>query len=137
VRFSFAGSRQQPIDRAPLTNQEVYNAATVAPHGPTVRWTYTVPTGRKALLQSAYVKLMRQVAAAPVGYAQAYIVYQTTGIIISASINTNVIGDGSQLAIGQSITMLAGEEIHAGSDDASTGGSFRYLISANLLEYDA
>src|SRR5574341_10171 len=136
MRFAFAGARPQPIDRNSIARVQNYDATAVAPHGLTTRWTYTVPTGKKAAVRSLWVAFIRQAVAAPAGEVWA-IIGSGAGEPIWLFQNDNTAGATKSAAIGNAFELVAGETINGQTADASTGGNHRYSITAYLLEFDA
>ena len=136
---SFA--RTNWYDRNPLTVVKTFGTPLggIAPHAVTERWVYTVPTGRKAYVESASVISMRDAAAAPAGAVTDYIVYNTapsTQLALIQYLN-NTVGHSMSMGIGQSVTMLEGDTLKGYTTDASTGGTCTHFINAKLTEFAA
>ncbi len=127
-------------ERNPLTIGLAYLAGGVAPHAATTRFTYTVPASRAAILSDVFFSVMRDAAAAPVGLVSARLVLTTltsgSPWLIEVSFIGNTVGDMTQNMLAPALYLRAGETIAAISDDASTGGSARYLLNAALTEFD-
>lgn len=123
----------------PTLSLQSYNAAAIAPHVATVRWTYTVPAARFAVVEFLHVSLTRQTAAAPVGEAIAAIGIIPSGgalsRILQVVIFTNAVGDKDHAEWGGRILLAAGDALEGRTIDTSTGGTFRYLVSARISEY--
>src|SRR5688572_27707461 len=73
------GARPTYVDRNPVNQSKVYNTAAVAPHGDTQRWVYTVPSGKKARINTVFTRWSRVTAGAPVGNVIAYIQQTPSG----------------------------------------------------------
>lgn len=140
-QFNGPTARPQPGDRNPITSANQYFAAGVAPHGPTARINYTVPAGKKAILNYVSVEMLRATAAAPVGLWMAYTRVTPISLNNSRPVNlqalTNGVGDRLNFSLGCNQVLLATEVFDAVSQDASTGGTVNYSISYGATEYDA
>tara|TARA_Y100000310_G_scaffold328199_1_gene395908 strand:- start:240 stop:665 length:426 start_codon:yes stop_codon:yes gene_type:complete len=127
------------FDRAPATIQEYYAGATVAPAGFTVRWTYTVPASKLALINQANILLLRDGVASPVGRTELGIEWPTGGtypkLLFVTSLD-NVVGDSHQQAIGQAGFMVAAQAVRGYTSDPSTGGTNFFILSATFTEFD-
>ncbi len=130
-------ARAYPQDRNPLTINQLYSA-TVAPHGVTTRWTYTVPASRKAQMESVLARILRITAAAPVAYADADVaVGNVLSYIAIADLMTNNVGDRISVNLGAAAFLQAGEFVVGRTQDASTGGTISYVASLKATEFDA
>lgn len=137
MRFSFAGARPEPVDRNPGSNQPLwYGPTTIAPHATTQRFTYNVPSGKKVQVCNVAVSMLRVTAAAPVGLWEAYVT-GTNGLVYLQSLK-NAIGDSEHGEVGTGIFyQVGGPSVSAYTRDQSTGGTVRYSISAEIVEFDA
>ena len=128
-------------DRNPSIQVKNYSAAGVAPHTSTLRWSYTVPSGKKAFLELADIEVVRATAATTVGMVSAGITYTPSGgsevNVIVVEIRTNGVGDRAGKTVGQAFVMSAGDSIKAYTTDTSTGGTIDYTMSAKITEFDA
>jgi hypothetical protein len=128
-------------DRNPITTLYVYSAAGVAPHTTTPRWTYTVPSGKKAMIEFLHVRILRSAAATTAGKVTAAISITPSGgpsaDIMVANILTNNVGDREALVSGATLTLLAGDKIAGYTSDASTGGTIDYVLACKATEFDA
>lgn len=134
-------ARPTYYDRNPVAKAFTYDAAAVAPHAQTTRWTYTVPAGKKAQLQTSTFMLERDAAAAPAGYTRSQIVYTPSGggnfaIYVVEFVNAGVDANRSS-NIGLGMTLLAGDQLISQTQDGSTGGSVAYVVGSTLQEFDA
>lgn len=139
----FLASQQmyQWYDRNPVSQGKSYSATGVAPHADTQRWTYTVPNGKKVMLETSLAQVVRITAAAPVGLAKAAVNLTplsvtsvfTTGVFH----NKNGVGDSENAFMGCGAQLQAGEIIEARTQDGSTGGTMLYNIQVKLTEFDA
>jgi len=135
-----AVARPHWYDRNPSNIWRQY-AATLGPHSSTQRWSYTVPAGKKALVEFSIACLLRVTAASTVGEAYAYVYYTpsggTGGSLFEVRLLTNGIGDGKSLIVGQGIMMFAGDQLLGFTGDGSTGGTIEYVIAVKITEFDA
>jgi hypothetical protein len=129
-------------DRAPTMSNKNYQAA-VGPHGATSRFTYTVPAGKKAIVEILSVRLQRETVASPAATASIYITYTPSGGSASVAVicvlysTKNAIGDLDKDDLGTTFTMNAGDAIECRSSDGSTGGTISYMAFAKVTEYEA
>lgn len=129
-------------DRNPSTVCKHYIAAAKAPHTIEVRWTYTVPTGKKAMLEFAETQIFRDAAASTVGIASCDIAMLGDGVtcdmtLLRSMVHTNNVGDHMNNSTGGPILLLEGFKIFASTYDSSTGGTMKYKVNAKLTEFDA
>ena len=134
-----AGYRRDWIDRNAVSVCKAYENLGLAPHGMTLRWTYTVTAGKKAILTYLFASLTRMTVAAPVGQAIVYIsaIINGTGINpFSLPMMSNVVGENRQIVIPQCFLMYGADQISAYTFDTSTGGQCAYSVSAQFIEFD-
>lgn len=130
-------SLNQWFDRNPLEVNLSYNSANVAPHASTIRSTYTVPVGRKFLIDTARVLAMVETVATGRGRPGIYVQLSSNLYVVFALLLTNLVGDSKNEIIGSGITLLAGDTVSLITSDNSTGGSLTYVGSLHGVEYDA
>ena len=130
-----------PRERAPLMVTALYVAGAVAPHAATSRWSYTVPAGKKARVEWVYAGLIQDAVATAAGYAEASVRYTPSGGTVTRltdAIKINLaLGSEGHVGAGLDLMMLAGDNLNAITNDANTGGTILYLVSAKVTEYDA
>jgi hypothetical protein len=128
-------------DRNPLTKGLIYSANLVAPHADTVRWTYTVPAGKKALIEQAQVAVLRSGAATAVAVVRAYVQATTLDVgtsILAYAAHHNIAANVQDGQVAGGTIMLAANQVLEGkTDDPSTGGTNTFMVSAKLTEFDA
>lgn len=132
-------ARPSWYDRTPTGRGQLYNA-TIAPAGTTVRWTYTVPTAKKALVDVVTMQATRQTAAAPIGEAAALIEVTSLDASVARLIQSlfnNTVGAAANGNFAAAIPMQAGETLIGKTYDFSTGGTVNYNVAAHLVEFDA
>ncbi len=132
-----SGQRANLFDRNPLTIQGTYDTTGIAPHTVTTRWTYTVPSNRKALIAWTDMVWTRLTAAGAAARVTIRIVLGSGAVPSMRTINSNAV-DATNTATGQvGQTLLAGESVSGTTQDNSTGGTCDYTISAGGTEFDA
>ncbi len=133
-----AGVKREWFDRNPVVQDSNFNA-TVAPHVSTLRLSYTVPAGKKAFVQCAFISTTRMTVAAPVGEVDWQIRHYdgTNEAIISMIQN---IDNTALKPYNQQVTfnvyMTAGQAIRFYSSDTSTGGTVSYNGQLSVVEFD-
>lgn len=140
MKISLPGqARANALDRNPTDVNQNYSN-TLAPHVTTTRWTYTVPAGRKCLVELVNSRIMRITAAAPAGYADVAIsLGNVLAYLALAELNSgdNAIGVRESKYITAQALLLAGDVLQAQTADGSTGGTIGYLASFKGTEFDA
>jgi hypothetical protein len=135
--MSYGGqqNRTEWYDRAPSIILNQY-AATIAPHVATTRWTYTVPAGRKALVESAFASMITDTVGAPAGNRNVAVAVTTTPLIqvYYSAMFPNALSSSN---LAGAIILLAGITLGASTSDASTGGFNSFFVSMKATEYDA
>lgn len=124
------------IDRNPTTVVRSYAAGGVAPHPETDRWTYTVPTGRRAAVTYAEADVFRDAAPSTLGVITVSIYYNNNLVLRSIVWNNTVGARDFKLMTGLMV-LNPGDTLRATTEDSSTGGSANYRISAMIVEFDA
>ena len=128
-------------DRNPKSVFKRYSATDVAPHAQTLRWTYTVPKGKKAFVEYMGIRIERITAAGTPAEVIVCIDLEIEGLasmsFMIAVLVTNNVGDTDRDSIGQSLILNAGEVLRSYTTDLSTGGTMRYLTVAKITEFDA
>lgn len=135
---------KQPIypwyDRNPITKVDHSLELAVAPHPSTQRILYTVPVGKKAMVNALNVKIERHTAATTASLMDASFGLTlkdgTYQLILQAMIFTNNVGDADRDQCG-SFLLSEGEKLHGITIDLSTDGKGNYFLSYQLTEFDA
>jgi len=73
------GARPAYYDRDPVMVNQESSLAALAPHGSTTRFTYTVPSGKKAYMEVSYADVTVITAAAPAGSKSVRLTYTPDG----------------------------------------------------------
>jgi hypothetical protein len=130
-----------PWDRNPLMVRLSYEADGVAPHFLTERFLYTVPSRRKAILNSLAIAIIREVAPTTTGLVVARIVITPSGgsplTILRIAHQLAAVGEPFHLTTDPNALMSPGDVLAAVTNDQSTGGTMGYNLSAILTEFDA
>lgn len=128
----------QYYGRNPIIVPKVSRQVAIAPHLEAQRWTYTVPTGRNAIVTSLNLWIFRNTVAAPAGVAD-IVLYVTSGgapqAMYDLPLFLNTVGANLGIFIGQNLTMLAGHTISLYDVDGSTGGTVSYYGLAQIVEF--
>lgn len=136
-----AMSRPEPSDRNGTAQTIVYGANGVTPHAQTVRASYTVPAGRKAVVEASFCQMYRDNVAAPVNIVTASLYYTKSGgaaqQVLNAFSGNNTLWSGDHVYEGWSLRLFAGDAITLYTSDASTGGTNTFNLFARATEYDA
>jgi len=137
-----AVARPAWYDRNPVVAGHSYFAVT-GPHTYTTRFTYTVPAGKKAMVEVMHANVKRVTAPTTGGYAGIYFAFTPSGgtltIILRAELTSAdaAAKDKESASIGSSMTLKAGDTIDAATQDLSTGGTIYYGIDMKITEFDA
>lgn len=153
VRTDIAGTRfiatEHPTDliinnfddRVATPAHIFFGLDTFAPHGSTVRASYTVPTGFKAKINGCYVFIEIESPAAVPARRNVTVVIQSPGIgglsVMSRTFGQDQNADGAvkEGELGFAYTLLTGEQIQLVTQDNSTGGFVSYFASAEVTQY--
>jgi hypothetical protein len=134
-------SRPAWHDRNPIQQLLWYNVNGTAPHSATQRWTYTVPTGKKAMLEALDGLICIVTAATTASRRKIYVRLTKSGggsaDIMNLQILTNSVGDVQTKTLGTSLLMLQGDSLTGYTADESTDGTVDYRLMAKLTEFDA
>lgn len=128
-------------DRNPLMISNDFATSSLAPAGNTSRWSYTVPSARKAALESSLANVIRETAATTAAYSAFTIQYTPSGgggiTIVRAGFNNNAVGTQGLDSKGSVGYLLAGDNIQGFTFDASTAGTLRGDVAVKVTEFDA
>jgi hypothetical protein len=135
-----SGARVAWWDRVPTSSFGAYRGAGIAPHTLTTRWSYTVPTNRRAMVETLFCGVTRQTLGS--GPAETFAMVSRDANtdplnpICMASVVNNSQNLVSQVGIGTTMFMIEGQSIYGITYDATTGGTVNYAVSANWTEFD-
>lgn len=123
-------------DRASAPIQREFVLSTLAPHGATQRWTYTVPASRKFLLVSFWAHLRRLTAAAtPAVYYTFFTVGGLDWVFFTGIDNT--VNALREVQIPYQLVLPPGTVLAGFTEDDSTGGTVEYENGMAGLEFAA
>ena len=122
-------ARHFPWDRVPTQQGWLYEAGAMAlTAGYTTRATYTVPSGRKASVDAAYVALFTAAIGGIATYARGRIVRAGAAGILFVQVESGVQDAHAQANVGQAGWLLAGETLTY-QDMCTAGAALLYSIS--------
>jgi len=128
-------------DRNPASTVSGWGGSGVAPHSVTTRASYTVPSGKKALLEFLKAWVRRTAAATTAGNPKTtWYVYPAGGgtvDLLRAEIFTNGVGDKDITYAFAALVLCTGDELRQTSSDDSTAGTMDYWGAAKLTQFDA
>jgi hypothetical protein len=119
-----------------ISFQKNYTAGAVAPHADAERWIYTVPANRIAKVMCLSISMTRDAVPTTAAAAKCGIIKDGNSWLLRFDETQTALGVVRQSAIGESIIMSAGQNLGAHTEDLSTGGTYRYNLSANIMEFD-
>lgn len=136
-----SASRPNYYDRTLAIATASYLAEGLAPHADTQRWSYTVPSGKKAYLQALTCMMHRDIAAAPAARAIVFARYTPSGgsatYLAVVKELQNALGIPHSSSFAGTGVMRAGDVLISETGDGSTGGAYTFLSAAWLAEFDA
>jgi hypothetical protein len=136
-----SAARPAYYDRNPKDVLNYQEEGAIAPHSATVRWTYTVPTARKAMLQLIEVYLYRDTVATTLGYSDVWINMTPSGgstyILVDAQLFVNTIGAAGPSPVSSGIILLPGDAVSGVDFDSSTAGTMSFYEGMEACEFDA
>lgn len=118
-----------------------YYHSNLGPHTLTVRETYTIPTGRAALIVATYIEVRRVSAATTVGLVRADVSSSILGgafsiLLSGVSFVSNTVNIINKHSRDQCLFLFEDDYISIATADLSTGGSCEYIINVFLNEFD-
>lgn len=136
-----SSSRAAWYDRNPGGKTENYTGDAVTPHAYTVRWTYTVPTAKKFIVENGFVNITRIAASTTQGISTGEIDYVPvsgdTVAFLWADLSATSAFAGAYSIVGVQVFGFAGDAIEGATSDASVGGSVSYSVQMKGTEFDA
>lgn len=126
---------------APIKITKSYLAAGVAPHGTTQRWSYTVPAGRRAIVELMSAETIRDGASGAPARAANFFTYTPSGVAatfpLEAGIDAGALGEKHSVMWGGKLVMHAADVMAGSTADASTGGTLFFNSAFVASEFDA
>lgn len=133
-------SRLAWYDRNPKSIEFIYDASPVSPHAQTTRESYTVPTGKKAILESTFCLFSRISIATTVGVVVARFDFTEDGgneiITPKYELLDNTVGAYITGVYIFNKLMKEGDKFEITTADISVGGEMGYTISAQINEFN-
>jgi len=128
-------------DRNPIVKADSYWAAAVSPHSETTRLQYTVPSGKKAMVEVLQAGMVQESAPTTPGRAAAFWTITPSGgtekYLLTADIVATAEGDSSIIGVGSSLILKAGDVLKGKTYDSGSGGTKVILLSYKITEFDA
>lgn len=125
----------------PTKVTQLYAAAGVGPHGVTTRWTYTVPAGRLAMIETLNAHVLRDAASGAPAIAGGYVQYTPAAGAATRVINPTIINGalGAVLDAPAIAPFFAqpGDVFLCQTLDLSAGGTLAYVFTLIATEMDA
>lgn len=141
ITSSQAVARPNYIDRNPIQRLQSATVLATGPHTTTQRYSYTVPAGKRAIVEFIEQHIRRDTAAAPVGIVQVFHQYTPFGGSLSNFSITALATNGALDNISQNFSvgkgMAAGDVISGSTNDVGTGGTLTYVLGMAIVEFDA
>jgi hypothetical protein len=129
--------RLAPYDRNPTSPSVLFGlVGPTGPHGTTVRFTYTVPTRRIAIINSVQLRFRRATAATTPLTLLATILRNGLNYE-NLSTQSNGLDIDRTLQTSPQTPMLTGQALVGQDSDGSIGGTVEYLETATVTEFDA
>jgi len=118
------------------TSNKAYAQGTVAPHGWTTRWTYTVPASRIAIVRSASAFAQRDGAPTTAGVVNAIVTNNNIAESCRAGYVSATVGATDSKPVGEGSVLVAGDQFTGQTLDLSTGGTNAFIVTANIMVFD-
>jgi|SRR5712664_1673086 len=129
--------RLAPYDRNPTRPAALFfTTAPIAPHASTLRFSYTVPTNRKALMLTIQFRVRRATAATTAAAIQ--ILLQIAAVSLDFLVTyTNTADHESVYQVSVGTSILTGEQLKVLDIDSSTAGTVEFQETIEAIEFDA
>lgn len=137
---SLGVARPAYYDRNATNTWNAYAASGVAPHAGTTRWTLTIASGKKCILEVGNITIWRETVAAPVGQVLGLLRLvsgATTGDVGIVAVSSNTLQTQTAIIVPYGTTLYSGDVFSAVTADASTGGTNYYNLIAKGTIFDA
>jgi hypothetical protein len=126
-----------PWDRNPADWTRAANIEAIGPTGVTSPWTYTVPSGKKLWLASAYARAARLYTGSAIGGAYAQISRNSVVVCALGYFGATPGLEQTAQLNGGPIVLAAGETLVSQYSNADTGGYVRLSMVATGFLFDA
>jgi len=124
------------LDRNPVSKNVDFIANNLAPHGSTVRGTYTTPANKLAQVDLITGFIFRKTAASAVDIVTVKIQASIAGRLLTLQFRDNTVGFVIQQAFSKNKLLEPGEQIEIESEDDSTDGRNNYMFNVAITEFD-
>jgi hypothetical protein len=111
----------------------IFSSGAVTPHTLTTRVSISIPSGQRGLLLNGFLLIMRDAAPTTAGLARA--VMEVSGVDIVSEVRevTSGVGAPRSHQVPGGDVFAPGQTLTISTADASTGGSYTYVVSAAVL----
>ena len=131
--------RPEYYDRAPLPQLLNFSAFALGPHAATVRASYTVPSGKRAYIELARSFIRRNTAATAVSEVRGTINLNSTDALTNTLVHTEFLDNATTArhdqVVGVSGLLVAADVVRILTQDAGTGGTCSYYLTAKAVEF--
>lgn len=137
---SLGVARPAYYDRNATSQVNAYSAGGIAPHAATTRWTVTVASGKKLLVEVATCIMVRETAATtPDQYKSTVEITSgaTTMVVVPNYSYSNTVSAITTQSSPAAMTIYAAETIYGQTRDVSVGGTIFYAVNLKGTVYDA
>jgi len=128
-------------DRNPVSKLDGGDWVGVTPHALTERVSYTVPAGKKAIIEGTIIKVRRATAATtPLRAAAEWALTPAGGAQVRfyfVEIFGNTVGDQDLLFLPMTMVLCSGDKWAGLTVDGSTAGTCDYKFRFKVTEFDA
>lgn len=130
------GASKQIYEKNAISESAEFTQNNVAPHGDTLRATYTVPNTKLAEIQMIELFVFRRSAGSSIGNVEIKVDSSIRGRLATIIFRDNTVGAVSSQNFGKSLLLETGEIITISTEDDSTGGTLNYSINVGITEFD-
>lgn len=134
-----ATARPVPIDRNAVPVPISVDTAPTAPHSETSRFLYTLPSGKKGMLEFLQLRVIRSASTPNYGRAAMYVKVaadSTTYQIARCELRAGAV-DAFETVRFSGVSLPERATLQITTLDTSEGGTCEYLALGSLLQYDA
>jgi len=128
------------FDRTPTPIWKTYSANAVDSHAITERWSYTVPDGKKAILEFAYFYVRRAAPPTVSGYIIPQLRFTpndgSENVLDRMVFRSATEYDIKEKNLAVAIILSKGDKVRGLTIDTSTGGQTDIIFNAKFTEFD-
>jgi len=121
--------------REPTSEEAAFSGNNVAPHGDTLRSTYTVPTGKLAKVSDVSAFIFRRTVDSGVGNVEVIIASSVRGNMALIKMRDNTLGANQRLSQNGDF-LESGEAITINTEDDGTDGRIDYRVMVSATEFE-